>query len=247
MLERDVAEGIHRVDDGYVNFFLVEDGSGVTVVDTGHPRSWGPFRQALKEIGRRSQDVEAVVLTHCHFDHMGFADRARRELGVPLWTHAEEVSVASHPWRYDHERSRLPYLRNPAFPRALASMTASGALWVKGTGDVRPFAAPNGELDVPGRPRPVFTPGHTHGHCALDFPDRGAVITGDAVVTFDVYTGESGPRIVAGAATANSKRALSSLEAIAATGAETVLPGHGDVWRDGARKAAEHAAAVGPS
>ena len=247
MLERDAAPGIHRVEDGYVNFFLVEEGPSLTVVDTGHPRSWGPFQEALKEIGRGPQDVEAVVLTHCHFDHMGFADRAHRELGVPLWTHPDEVEVARHPWRYDHERSRLPYLRNLGFARALASMTASGALWVKGTGDVRTFTAPNGELDVPGRPRPVFTPGHTHGHCSLHFPDRGAVITGDALVTFDVYTGETGPRIVAGAATADSARALLSLEAIAATDAETVLPGHGEVWRDGARKAAEHAAAMGPS
>ena len=247
MLERDVAPGIHRVEDGYVNFFLVEEGPSVTVVDTGHPRSWGPFQEALEGIGRRPQDVEAVVLTHCHFDHMGFADRAHRELGVPLWTHPEEIDVARHPWRYDHERSRLPYLRNRAFARALTSMTASGALWVKGTDEVRTFPAPDGQLDVPGRPRPIFTPGHTHGHCSLHFPDRGAVITGDAMVTFDVYTGGTGPRIVAGAATADSERALSSLEAIAATGAETLLPGHGDMWRDGARNAAEHAAAVGAS
>ncbi|HEV2723170.1 MAG TPA: MBL fold metallo-hydrolase [Thermoleophilaceae bacterium] len=247
MLERDAAEGIHRVEDGYVNFFLVEDGAAVTVVDAGHPSSWGPFQQALREIGSKPQDVEALVLTHGHFDHMGFADRARRELGVPLWTHPEEVSVARHPWRYDHERSRLPYLRNPSFARVLASMTASGALWVKGTDEVNTFEAPNGHLDVPGRPRPVFTPGHTHGHCSLHFPDRGAVITGDAVVMLDVYTGRTGPRIVAGAATADSARALSSLEAIASTGAQTVLPGHGDTWRDGARKAAEQAAAAGPS
>lgn len=40
MLERDAAEGIHRVEDGYVNFYPVEDGPAVTVVDTGHPRSW---------------------------------------------------------------------------------------------------------------------------------------------------------------------------------------------------------------
>lgn len=247
MIERDAAAGIHRVEDGYVNFYLVEDGSSVTVVDTGHPRSWGPFQQALREIGRTPQDVEAVVLTHCHFDHMGFADRARRELGVPLWTHADEVAVARHPWRYDHEKSRLPYLRNPEFARVLASMTASGALWVKGTGEVSTFPAPNGALDVPGRPLPVFTPGHTHGHCALHFADRGAVISGDAVVTLDPYTGEKGPRIVAGAATADSARALSSLEAVAATDAQTVLPGHGEVWRDGARNAAERAAAAGPS
>ncbi len=50
-----------------------------------------------------------VVLTHAHFDHMGFAERARTELGVPVWAHEREVPVTRHPLRYDHERSRQPY------------------------------------------------------------------------------------------------------------------------------------------
>ena len=32
----------------------------------------------------------------------------------------------------------------------------------------------------PGRPRVVFTPGHTYGHCALHLPDRDVLLTGDA-------------------------------------------------------------------
>jgi hypothetical protein len=37
------------------------------------------------------------------------------------------------------------------------------------------------------------------------------VIAGDAIVTFDPYTGRSGPRIVARAATADAELALASL------------------------------------
>jgi glyoxylase-like metal-dependent hydrolase (beta-lactamase superfamily II) len=80
----------------------------------------------------------------------------------------------------------------------------------------------------------MFTPGHTLGHCALHFPDRDAVIAGDAVVTLNPYTGRPGPQIVSGAATADSRRALDSLDALAETGASTVLTGHGDPWRGGA-------------
>jgi glyoxylase-like metal-dependent hydrolase (beta-lactamase superfamily II) len=105
----------------------------------------------------------------------------------------------------------------------------------------------NGSLPVPGSPRVVFTPGHTLGHCALHFPDRDAVIAGDAVVMLDPYTAEKGPKIVAGAATADSRRALDSLDALAETGAGTVLTGHGDPWRGGAAEAVRLARQAGAS
>jgi len=57
----------------------------------------------------------------------------------------------------------------------------------------------------------------------------------------------AGPQIVSGAATADSAQALSSLGQIAATGAQSVLTGHGPVWREGAGAAVERALAAGPS
>jgi glyoxylase-like metal-dependent hydrolase (beta-lactamase superfamily II) len=192
MLQRDAADGIHRIEDAYTNWYLVADGNDLTVVDTGLPSSWKSLQSALRELRRSAADVRAVVLTHGHFDHMGFAERARTELGVPVYED-------------------------------------------------------DAQLDVPGHPRVVFTPGHTYGHCSLHFPGRGAVIAGDAVVTLNPYTGRRGPQIVAGAATADSKTALSSLDALAATGAQTVLTGHGPAWTDGIAHACELARAAGPS
>lgn len=93
----------------------------------------------------------------------------------------------------------------------------------------------------------IATPGHTAGHVAFHLPDRDAVLSGDALVTLDPYTGRTGPRIIAGAATADSAMALASLDAIARTGATTVLPGHGEVWRGGAAEAVAQARREGPS
>jgi glyoxylase-like metal-dependent hydrolase (beta-lactamase superfamily II) len=109
------------------------------------------------------------------------------------------------------------------------------------------FFRPGETLDLPGRPVVVFSPGHTFGHCALHVPAASALLVGDALVTFNPYTGGSGPQIVSGAATADSAQALLSLSALSDTGAAIVLPGHGPVWRDGIRRASELAFRAGPS
>ena len=50
---------------------------------------------------------------------------------------------------------------------------------------------------------------------------------------------------MARAATADSARALASLDRLAATGAGTVLMGHGEPWTDGAQALARETAAAG--
>ena len=247
MLERNVAEGVHRIEHADVNVYLVEDDDGVTVVDTGLPAAFGHIEAALREIGRSTSQIRAIVLTHAHFDHVGSARRAHRQWQVPVWVHREEEFLTAHPYRYKHERSRLLYpIRYPRCIGVLARMAAAGALTVRGVSDPTLFDT-GAQLDVPGRPRVVFTPGHTLGHCALHLPDRGVLISGDALVTLDPYTCRRGPHIVAGAATADSRQALESLSALAETGAETVLPGHGQPWYDGAEAAVAVALRAGPS
>jgi glyoxylase-like metal-dependent hydrolase (beta-lactamase superfamily II) len=245
-LECAVGDRVHRVEDAFTNWYIVEEGDAVTVVDTGHPRSWRSLQQALAELGRRTAEVEAVVVTHCHFDHMGFAERARRA-GIPVFVPDGDLELARHPVRYDHERSRLRYmLRHPGFDRAFAAMAAMGALFVRPLAHARGYGAKE-PLDVPGRPRPIATPGHTHGHTALQLEDRGVLIAGDAFVTYNPYTASAGPQIVSGGATADSAQALSSLEAFEGLEAEVTLTGHGPPWRGSPQAAVERAHSVGPS
>jgi glyoxylase-like metal-dependent hydrolase (beta-lactamase superfamily II) len=244
MLQRDVVPGVHRVEDAKTNWYIIEDDSGLTLIDSGLPASWGSLQRALQEIGRPASDIRVLVLTHAHFDHVGFARRAQSELGVPVLCHALDHELARHPLRYKNERSRIFYLWNAGGLAIISRMVAAGALWTKGPEALGTLEADE-TLAVPGRPRVLATRGHTFGHVSFHLPDRDAVIAGDALVTLDPYTGLTGPRLVARAATADVALNLASLDAIARTNARTVLTGHGEPWTGGATEAAQLAHANG--
>jgi glyoxylase-like metal-dependent hydrolase (beta-lactamase superfamily II) len=243
MLHRDVADGVHRIGEHFLNWYLIEESGRLTVVDAGLPASWHSLFEALDRIGRAPGDVEALVLTHAHFDHIGFAERARVELGIPVWLHENDVPLTKRPWLYMSERSPLAYLGAKTLP-VVSSFIRAGAPRVHPIREVRRFGN-EGSLDVPGSPLVLFTPGHTLGHCALHLPERDVVISGDALVTYDPYTATRGPRMVARGATADSERALASLERLAGTGVRTLLPGHGEPWTGGAERAVQETRRAG--
>lgn len=239
----EVADGVLMVTRAVTNCYLVDTDDGVILIDAGLPRSWPLLSGALVDRGLSADDLVAVYLTHGHFDHVGLAERLQGDHHVPIHVHADDVALVRHPYRYRREASRAAYpLRHPRGLPTLARMAAAGALGVHGVdarGDVHPSTPVLGGLV------PIATPGHTAGHVAFHLPDRGILFSGDALVTVDPYTGRSGPQIVARAATADSAAALAALPALAATGARTVLPGHGPAWTRGVRLAVSEAVAAG--
>lgn len=60
-----------------MNCYLLEESGSVTIVDTGVPGYWGMLPAEFAAMGHSLDDVRAVVLTHAHRDHVGFAERIR--------------------------------------------------------------------------------------------------------------------------------------------------------------------------
>jgi glyoxylase-like metal-dependent hydrolase (beta-lactamase superfamily II) len=247
VLRRDVAPGVHQIEHAYTNCYLIEDGDGLTVVDAGFPSTGRAMLDLLARVGRTVNEIHGLVLTHGHFDHVGFARGLRRQLGTPIWVHTADRRLAEHPYRYRPERNRFVFpLGHPRGLPILGAMVTAGALTVRGVTADHDLS--DGQvLDLPGHPVVLHLPGHTAGQCALLLPERDTVLTGDALVTLDPYTGNRGPRLVARAATADGVQALASLDRLHGCGASNVLPGHGPTWTDGVDAAVSLARGAGIS
>src|SRR3712207_3357002 len=120
---QQIADGVTRyVDQSVVNWFLLDTDDGKVAVDAGFPSAWSQIEPHLSEL-------KAIVITHAHIDHLGFAERARSETGVPVYVPEADAQLARHPLRYaKSERIPLLYLRHLPTVRLYWRGLKSGAI-----------------------------------------------------------------------------------------------------------------------
>lgn len=248
-----VDDKVHRFGRDNVNWYLVEGDEGVTVVDAGVPRHWLQLTAHLNRSGIPIHDVRAVLITHAHPDHVGFAERARQQ-GATVYVHVDDDELVRAGVPVD-----LPdrFRRHLWRPRVLHVLSA----WVRG--GMRPWRPARGgggvvpevtetvtvgdgdRLDVPGRPRVLHLPGHTPGSVAYVFDDHDVVCTGDALVTADPVVGHPGIGVCPTGLSTDDDQALASLRRLADLDVGTVLPGHGQPYHHGCAGAVQAALAIG--
>lgn len=238
-----IAPGIHRIGgNSIINSYLLEQAGEVTIIDAGVPGYYKDIAGELSAMGRTPADVRALVLTHGHTDHIGFAERLRRERGVPVCVHEADAALA---------RGEVP---NPAKgygpikPGPLLGFLwfslLHGGLRTPKLHEVATFGD-GATLDVPGSPRVILTPGHTPGSAALHVPSLGALFVGDAFATYAVTTGARGPQVAP--FTADAAQAVKSLARLEEISADLVLPGHGNPWTGGVQEAIRQVRDVKPA
>jgi glyoxylase-like metal-dependent hydrolase (beta-lactamase superfamily II) len=235
---RHIADGTYLVHGSNTNWVILTEGDAVTLVDTGYPGDRAALLASLAEIGSAPEAVRAVLITHAHNDHLGSAEHLRATYGTPVYLHEAEAPHARR--EFLHQVGVGTVLRNGwrpgVLPWAVHALRSGGTEHVPVTSP-EPFPR-SGALDLPGRPVPVHTPGHTDGHCAYHLPQAGVVISGDALVTGHPTSRIAGPQLLPDMFHRERARTLASLAVFEDLEGDVLLPGHGPALTGSVRDAA---------
>jgi glyoxylase-like metal-dependent hydrolase (beta-lactamase superfamily II) len=222
-----IAPGLYSLgqeEGGQVHAFLLDDGNGLTLVDTMYDDDGRHVFAELSSIGRPATDIKRIILTHAHKSHVGGVAAIKKASGAPVF---------SHEWETDIIAGRREATRVSAFPRkplAVYKLQLGLALGLgKHTAcevDTRLKSGDRvGPLEV------VETPGHTPGCLSFWWPERRALFAGDVIATW--------PNFEAGwpGLTLDNDRNLKSVGQLTDFGtAEILCVGHGEPLTEGAAK-----------
>ncbi len=156
-------------------FLLRREGSDrALIVDPGEE----PERilALVEELG---VTVEAILLTHCHFDHIGAVAPLAETTGAPVYCPAVETPILADIMSF------VPFEGFGPYESYEADEKVSG-------GEVLELAGL--ELDV------IFTPGHSPGHVTYSVRGEDAIFSGDVLFQGSVgrvdLPGGDGPTLI---------------------------------------------------
>jgi glyoxylase-like metal-dependent hydrolase (beta-lactamase superfamily II) len=231
-----VAEGVYSIgqrNGGRVHAYLFEQDSDLTLVDTLFDADGKRVLDCIERIGRSPDDVKHIALTHAHRSHLGGLARLKRLTGALVCAHEWEADII------EGARLAQPVSLRPQGPLSTYPMRIGLALGRPKHAPC-PVDRPLREGDQVGPLRVVHIPGHTPGHLAFHWEQRGVLAVGDAVATW--------PRIDAGwpGFNLNEGQYRASLKRLAQIEAEVVAVGHGEPLMERAGERV-HALAEGSS
>jgi len=159
--------------------FRQDRGEHALVVDPGDEAE--RLLGAIEELG---VSIEAILLTHTHFDHVGAVAPLARATGAPVYCPKLEVPVLADIMSY------VPWPGFGPYESYDADETVSGG---------ERLALAGFDIDV------IFTPGHSPGHVTYSIPAEKAIFSGDVLFQGSVgrvdLPGGDGPTLLRSLAT----------------------------------------------
>ena len=177
------------------NTYLID---GKILVDPGLPAYFPLVIDGISSLGFNPKDIDIIINTHRHFDHIGANKLFRDRCKAQIWVHKEEVDgVQEGKYTYDHlfNHSYLPVTVNK----------------ILRDGDL--IETPNFYFKV------IHTPGHTKGSICLYEEEKGILISGDTLFANGV--GRTDLK------TGSLLKLIKSLKSLSNLRIKYLLPGHG--------------------
>ena len=89
-----VIDRVHLIPMGMANAFLIESNEGLTLIDAGFPRKEAAVFGAIRGLGRSPDQLEHLIFTHGHPDHIGSAAAIVRATGARTYMHPLDIPMA---------------------------------------------------------------------------------------------------------------------------------------------------------
>jgi len=228
---------------GAVNCYLVED-DPLTLIDVGpnSGQSLSALVDALAEHGRRIEDLERIVITHQHNDHLGLVGVLADRSGADVCALEQLAPVVEEFGAFAERNDELAQalMLRHGIPRDMVTALAAMSRAVRGWGGHAPVTQrleDGGELAFAGRRFAVHhRPGHSPSDTVFHDERSGELVGGDHLLA-QVSSNPLVSRPLEGDRdAAHRPRALmaylDSLRATRGMDVRRVLPGHGEVIDD---------------
>ncbi|MCW5672552.1 MAG: MBL fold metallo-hydrolase [Hydrogenophaga sp.] len=158
-----------------VNAYLINTGSQLVLVDAGAAGLFGPTLGKLignlKAAGYQPEQVDAVIITHMHPDHVGGLMAGEQRAFPNATVHADQHDADF--WLSQAQMEKAPADAKGFFQGAMASLNPYSS-----AGKFKPF---NGNTELVPGIRAQASPGHTPGHSTYVVESKGQklVLWGD--------------------------------------------------------------------
>jgi glyoxylase-like metal-dependent hydrolase (beta-lactamase superfamily II) len=168
-----VINGVHIIPMGMANAFLIEGDDGLALIDAGYPGKERIVFEAIRGLGHSPAQLEHLIFTHGHPDHIGSAAAIVRETGARTYMHPLDISMAE---------SGGPFRPLEAAPGVLRTVLCR--LIYRPDQRLEPIAInqelTNGEvLTIAGGIEVIHAPGHCAGQVALLWRPGRMLFAGD--------------------------------------------------------------------
>lgn len=234
-----VAEGVYRLKLPvpfplrFVAPYLVRGEGGWTAIDAGfdYPPAREAWERGAAEVGcDLSRDLERVIVTHLHPDHIGLAGWLHERSGAPVYMLDGEIRNARRLWEGRRMvEDFVRFLVRYGMDREMADPTAGRTRFsIRLPGEIRTLR-PGEELDLGSvRARILHVPGHSDYQFMLHDPERRLLFAADHILL------EITPNIGLWTYTEPHPlaRYLESLKRLRGLKTELVLPAHGPLFHD---------------